>query len=172
MVYNTFLKIFFNTFIDFGMAASFWYTAPQHTACYDCFALWFSSIYIRSKEVFGLMSNVSVNWRSDFLTKYCFAGTDCPDDIGLFSLNSSGVDTMLASIIDLYFCLSSHFSDNLYNFLMFSRHLCSYKALLLNYRFTPIITICCLSRYDCNNPLRMIHCLNEPISRILSITLV
>ena len=58
-------------------------------------------------------------------------------------------------------------------FLMFSRHLCPYKSLLLNDWSTPIITICCLSHSDCNRSLWITHCWsNESMSGILSITLV
>ena len=56
---------------------------------------------------------------------------------------------------------------------MFSIHMCSYKALLLDYWSTPIITVCCFNFSDCNKPLRMTHCLsNWSMSIILSITLV
>ena len=55
---------------------------------------------------------------------------------------------------------------------MFSRHLSLHKALLLNYLSTPIITICCFSRSDCNNTLRRTHCCsNESIAMIVSINL-
>ena len=65
------------------------------------------------------------------------------------------------------------FPEDLYNFLIFSRHLCSYIAYLLNYWSTPIITICCFSNSDCNNPLIVTHYYsNYLISRIESITLV
>ena len=54
------------------------------------------------KEVFGLMSNVSEHLWSDLLALLCFTGTDGPDEIGLLSVNPSGVDTIVASIILLY----------------------------------------------------------------------
>ena len=80
---------------------------------------------------------------------------------------------MEASIICLSCCWSSYFPSNLYNFMVFSIHMCSYKALLLNNWSTPIITMCYFFHYDCNNPLRMTHwCSNESMSRILSISLV
>ena len=50
------------------------------------------------------------------------------------------------------------FPADLFNFLMFSRHLSSYKALLLNDVSTPIIKICCFGRSGCNNPLIITHC--------------
>ena len=72
-------------------------------------------------------------------------------------------------VLLLFITLSSQFVY----FFMLSRNLCSYKVLLLNDWSTPIITICCLSRSDCNNHLRMTHYgLNESMSGILSITLV
>ena len=126
------------------------------------------------KAVFGLTSSISVNWRSAFLALCFFTGTYCLDDIGLLLVSSSVVDTMADSIIALYSFLSSHSQDDLYPFLGgFPRHICSYKALLFNDWTTRIFTICCLSRYVCNNPLKMTHWFsNESISIILSITLV
>ena len=56
---------------------------------------------------------------------------------------------------------------------MFSRHLCSYKSLLLKYCSTPMVTICCFSRSNCNITLMMTHWFKKnSISRMKSITLV
>ena len=79
---------------------------------------------------------------------------------------------MAASIIDFDWCWSSHFPADLYNFLTFSRHMCSYKALLLNNLSTPIITICCFSHSECSNPLIIMNLfLYESMSRNESINL-
>ena len=65
------------------------------------------------------------------------------------------------------------FSSRFYNFFMFSVHLCSYISLLLNYWYTPMVTIFCFGRSYFNNPLRTTHfCSNYSISIIGSITLV
>ena len=102
-----------------------------------------------------------------------FTVTDWLGDIGLMAVNNSWLETIYASRMDFYCCWSSYFSSDLYNFLMFSKHLCSYIELLLNDWSTPIVTICCFSRSDQNNPLIMTHfCSNEWISIIKSITLV
>ena len=55
-----------------------------------------------------------------------------PGDIGLLSVNLLGVDTIEASRIALNSSLLSHLPADVYIFLMFSRHLCSYIAQLLN----------------------------------------
>ena len=55
---------------------------------------------------------------------------------------------------------------------MFSVHICSYKALLLNGRSTPMVDICCFSHCYCNHSLIMAHiCSNYSISRTESITI-
>ena len=54
-----------------------------------------------------------------------------------------------------------------YNFLMFSIHICSYKALFLNDWSNPMATMCFSSCLDCNNPLIITHfCSNKSISNI------
>ena len=61
----------------------------------------------------------------------------------------------------------------MYNLLIFYRYMCSYIALLLNDRSTPMVKICCFSCSDWNIPLTITHlCLNKPIEGILSTTLV
>ena len=54
-------------------------------------------------------------------------------------------ETIYASIIALYCCWLSHLPADLYNFLMFSRNICSYRALLFNDWWIPMATICCFS---------------------------
>ena len=57
-------------------------------------------------------------------------------------------------------------------FLMFSRHLCSHIAQLLNYWSTTMTTMCCCSWSDCNETFITTHCCsNYSISKIISITL-
>ena len=54
---------------------------------------------------------------------------------------------------------------------MFSKHLCSYIALLLYDWSIPMLTICCFSWSDSNELFIMTHCCsNDSISRIKSIT--
>ena len=56
---------------------------------------------------------------------------------------------------------------------MFYRHICYYTVQLLNDWSIPIVTICCFSQFDCNNPLIITHCCsNDSISIIKSINLV
>ena len=53
------------------------------------------------KSVFGLRFNVFENWQRDFPVLGCFTGIDSLDDIGLFLVNPSGLDTIAASRIAL-----------------------------------------------------------------------
>ena len=72
---------------------------------------------------------------------------------------------------DLILLLIITFPSYLYNFLMFSRHICLYKALSLNVWSTPMATIRCFSRYDYNNHLRITRfCSNDSISIFESTT--
>ena len=83
------------------------------------------------------------------------------------------MDTISASRIALYFCLSSYLPVDLYNFLILSRHLCQYIELLLNDWSITIVTICYFSQYDCNDPLKVTHYWsNDSMSIIKPITLV
>ena len=68
MVYNTFVS---NTFLDLGMAASFCYTGPRHTACSD-FLVIFLAARNWSKAFYGLTSNVYVNFWSDFFALFFY----------------------------------------------------------------------------------------------------
>ena len=137
-----------------------------------CLSLWYSSTYLVDISL-SLTSNNSVNRRSGFLALGFLEVTKGPCDIGLLSVNISGVENISASIIDLYCYWSSYLPGDLYNLLIFSIQICSYIALLLNDWYIPIVAICCFSRSDCNNPLRMTHCCsNYSISRVKSINLV
>ena len=72
-----------------------------------------------------------VNRHSDFLALGFLIGVDFMREIELLSVNPSGVETIAASRISLNCYWSSHLPACLYNVLLFSRHLCSYIALLL-----------------------------------------
>ena len=126
----------------------------------------------RHTAVFFLTFNTLVNIGSYFIVMGLFTVTEVQGDIGLFSVNISAVDTIDASRIDLYWFLSSHLPADLYIFLVFSRHLWLYKALLLNNWPIKIETICCFGRFECNSPLIMKLFSVDSISIIKSITLV
>ena len=64
-------------------------------------------------------SNASKNWQIDFLALEFFTLTKWMGYIGLLLLNPSGVETIPASRMALYYCWSSHFSEYLYNFWIF-----------------------------------------------------
>ena len=59
---------------------------------------------IRRKAVLFLTSKTSVNIRSDFLALGFLTVTVSTCDIGLFSVNISGVDKIASSITALYCC--------------------------------------------------------------------
>ena len=118
MLYNKIVKNYFNTFIDFLWPSRF--GILYHNILPALIALRFDLAALNRQEaVFGLTTNFSENWWSDFLVLGCLTGTDGPDDILLLSVIPSGLDTMLASIIALYCCWSSIFSSDLYIFLLF-----------------------------------------------------
>ena len=94
-------------------------------------------------------------------------------DVGMLSVNSSGVETISASRIYLNCCWSPNLPANLYNILMFSRHFCSYIALMFKDGSTPMVCMWYFSRGDCNITLSTTPCCsNLSIYRTESITLV
>ena len=124
-------------------------------------------------SVFCFTSKTSENWRSYFLALVFLIVTDGPGDNVMLLVSPLGVETIAASMIALYWFLSSYLPEYLYNFLIFSRHLCSYNILWLNDWSTPMVTIRCFSHSDCNIPLIMTNlCSNCLILIIESITLV
>ena len=119
------------------------------------------------------MSKNSVNRKSYFLALGFLKIIRVPGDIGMSSVNISGVETFDYSIIYLNCSVSSNVRANVYNLLMFYWHLCLYIAKLLKDISISIVTICCFSWSDCNNPLILTHfCSKDPISRMKSTTLV
>ena len=122
-------------------------------------------------EVLILMSNASEKWWSDFIALGFLKITDWLGDIVLLSVNPSLLETIADLIMSLYYFWSTHFPEDLYNFLMFSRHICSYITQLLNYWSTPMATICYFSCYDYNTPLIITYfCSTYSIEIIVSKT--
>ena len=93
-------------------------------------------------ELLCLTSNVYVNWRSDLIEIAFVVDIYWLGVIRLLLVNISFVETIADSIIAFYCYWYSHIPAVLYNFLMFSRNICSYKALLLNDWLTPMSTMC------------------------------
>ena len=86
--------------------------------------IWFALLFDlsepnRQTSVSGLTSNDSENWRSDFYCTRIFTVTYFLGNIGLLSVNISGVDTITASRMDLYCCWSSNFPRLFYNLFIF-----------------------------------------------------
>ena len=78
---------------------------------------------------------------------------------------------MSTSIMTLYCCLLSHFPEHLYNFLIFSKNMCSYRELLLKNLSNTMVTIFCSIFSDCNTDLRItIICYYYPMEIIVSTT--
>ena len=114
-----------------------------------------------------------VNIHSDFRALGFFVCVDVIGDIGLLSVNTSGLETIAASIISFCYFWFSHLPACLYTFLMFSRHLCSYIALLLKDRWIPMVCTWSCIRGVCNIPLSTTHCYsNVSIEITESTTLV
>ena len=127
----------------------------------------------RQTTVFFLTSNNALNWRSGFPALVFLVVINGPGGIRLLSVNSSGLETIYASVMALYCCLSSRLPVYLYNFLIFSRHVCLYKGLLLNNWSISMVTIFYFSQSDCNNPFIMTHFYpNDLTSSIKSVSLV
>ena len=68
------------------------------------FLRFYLAAHNRRTEIFGLMSNVSENLRSDFLAYFSFTGAYGQDDIVLLSVNPSGVYIVSDSRIAFYCC--------------------------------------------------------------------
>ena len=60
-----------------------------------------------------------VKIHSDYLAHGFLTGVGVIVDLGLLSVNPSGVETIAVSIISLNCCWSSHSPTYLYNFVMF-----------------------------------------------------
>ena len=146
--------------VNFRKTTAIWNVWPQRIAFFInlCFSLAAPNLQI---TVLCLTSNVSVNWWSDFLAMVFLLDTDGLGVIRMLSVHPSGFETSDASIDTSYFCRSSHLPTVLYNFLMFSKHLCPYKALLPNYWWTPMANMCFPSCLECNILLIITHCSSE-----------
>ena len=123
-------------------------------------------------EVLFFTYNMVVKRHSDFIALGFLNGVGVMEDLGLLSVNPSWVKTIAASRISFNCCWLSHLPECLDNFLMFWRHLCSKRALLLNYWSIPIVFTWYLRRCYYNIPLRTTHwCSNVSIERTESIKL-
>ena len=91
-------------------------------------------------------------------------------DLGLFLVDPSGLETIAASRIYFNCCWSSHFLAYLYNLLIFWRHMCSKRALLLKDWSIPIVFTLYLIRSDCNITLCTTHCCSNVSIKITEST--
>ena len=78
-----------------------------------------SAAHNRQKSVFDLTYNGSENWRSNLLVIGCFTGSYGTYDIGMLSLNTSGVVTMADSIIFLVLLMIIIFANQFVYLLCF-----------------------------------------------------
>ena len=172
MVYNPVIKILLYLFINFGIPFSILFQCPWFISKFNYLELRFS----RSNSTvisFFVTSKMLVNRHGDFRGLGFLIGVDVMGDIWLLLVNPSGVEIIAASIISFNCCWSSKLPACLYNFLMFSRHLCSYIALLLKDGSIPMVCTWYFSRVYCNITLSTSHCCsNVSIERTRSITLV
>ena len=147
---------------------TFLFVILDHSILHAMISLCFDlSAPTRRTAVLFLKSKTSVNIWSDFLALIFLKIIRGPDDIGLLSVNLSGVDTSDTSRINLNWSWSPYLTADVYSFLMFFRHICYHIAQFFNDGSIPMVTIFCFSWSDCNKPLRMTHCCsNDSISRI------
>ena len=115
-------KELFDLLVDFWMSQPLWNTATQKNSSPDWLVLGVEAQTLRT-AVLVLTSNVYKNWKSGFIALGFFTVTYWIGGIGLLSVNPSGVDTIDASIMAFYCWLSYHFQADLYNFLIFPRHI-------------------------------------------------
>ena len=108
-------------------------------------------------SIFCLAFNTSNIFWGGFLTLVLFTSTGVLSDIVLLSVRPSVLESIAAPRIALYCSLLSYLPVVLYNFLMSPKHICSYKALILNYWYTPMVTILCFSCSGSNIPLGAIY---------------
>ena len=134
------MKGFFDLLVFFCWETAFWNARPQHIHCHDWFVFLFSSTYPAGINFLFDIQNIKkltkwLSWNWIFIRLRLISWR------WNLSVNYPGVETMAAIRILLYCCWSSHSLAYLYNFLVFSRHQCLYKLLLLNDWYTPIIDI-------------------------------
>ena len=162
----------FSDLLIFCMTTALCNVWPQHIVFFGCIMIFLSCTKPTNR---GIIFDIQCICK---LTERFFALGFLVDTcelcvIGLLLVYTSGVETISASIIALYCSWSSHLPAVLYNFLVFSRNLRLYKALLLNYWSTPMATMYFISCSVCSNPLIIkYYCSNESKSNITFITLI
>ena len=92
-----------------------------------CMYLYVFSRYQSAEIIFCVTSNISKNWLSKFIALWFFRVPGVPTSIGLLSLIPSWVYITNTARFALYWYRQSHLPADLYNFLIFSKHICSYK---------------------------------------------
>ena len=124
IVESNYKDVFKTIHLFFLMSSPLWNNWPQHTDWYDWITLWFISTYPADISFIFDIQNFSkyMKWFSCTGIPTVKEG---PCDIGMFSLNISGVETISASRTVLYCCWLSHFPADVYNLLIFYRHLYS-----------------------------------------------
>ena len=103
MIFNSTVKGFSEILAYFCMATALWNMWPQRIAFLIalCFALAASNIWT---EVLCLTSNVSANWRIDFVSLGFSVDTYGLGVIRLLPVHHTGVQTIADSIIALCWC--------------------------------------------------------------------
>ena len=98
MLYNPFVKFFFELLIYFCMTTALWNI--YHNAFPALFSLrFYLSATILLTEVFCLIFNIKENWWGDFPVFGFLSGSDLSYDNGILSVNYLGVVTIFASRI-------------------------------------------------------------------------
>ena len=116
MTFYPCIHITFDLLIVFWIPSSLSFIGPQASNHFHGSAFWFCS-YNTKFSVFCLTSNMLVKKHRYFLALGFLTGVDVIGTLGLLSVNTSGVNTIVASRISLRFCWPSHLPACWYIFL-------------------------------------------------------
>ena len=123
MMHNPVINRLLFMFINFWIPFLFLFQCPWFISIFNWLALRFSRS--NSTESSFFTSKMLVNRQSDFWARGFLTGVNVVGDIGLLSVNASGVETIESSRISLN-CCCCYTYQLVCIFLMFSRNLCSY----------------------------------------------
>ena len=133
-----------------------WNTWPQHTTCYNIFALWFCSTQPAHSSFWFDIQKFVIFTEKFYCTRLIYR-------YGFFSWHWAVVSESLRSRWHSWFKNSFillfliKFISIFVQLLNFSWHLCLGRALLLNDWSIPKATLYSFSCFGCNIPLRITH---------------
>ena len=138
----------------FCIPSLIWNTIPQHVTCSDCL-----DIFLAAPNMCRAIFYIHLFWkliqRLPFTWIICTLL--CSSRNWNFVINPfrSGGHGYFKDVLILPFIIV--FTSIFVQFLIFSKHICSYSTLLIGDWSIPMLTICCLSWSHCNTPMIMTH---------------